>query len=524
MSPLHVKGSRWSQCVVPPVRALRMWSRVPGRQSVARWYSVGVRARAVKSTPRGFSWPMAVGAVSSVVGYVAYNRFLSTGGVSLESRSTEPVSGALPTLEQIEAKLHAREKSFWINRNTGVFRFDVSQLPSNNPIEDSHVEQIIALPGDGSRDLYFFGIFDGHGGPFTSSKLAKELVPYVLKRMLHNGLDAADSTLRDAFVSFDHEVVIESFKNLFADPMNRGNVDNILPAVSGSCALLSVFDSKTDSLKVAVTGDSRTLVVGQNETDGKWFVKSCTIDQTGDNPKEVERIQGEHPGEPNVVRRGRILGSLQPSRAFGDHRYKVKEVEGKTLDSLPEHVKLYLRREPKDFLTPPYVTARPEVTTAAIARDNIKFMVMGSDGLFELLTNEEIASLVIKWADRYMPNNKVGEQLRGLPPVEDISAEKESQRLAFRYKDKAPAGGQGFLLQDANVATHLIRNALSAGGRPEYVSTLVSIPAPMSRKYRDDLTVTVAFFGPDSESITHNNSQQGMSINYEASTKPRANL
>ena len=86
---------------------------------------------------------------------------------------------------KIEAKLHDREESHFVNRGTGIFRYDVAQLPSNHPIEDDHVEQIITIPiesEDGKsieKDLYFFGIFDGHGGPFTSEKLSKDLVRYV---------------------------------------------------------------------------------------------------------------------------------------------------------------------------------------------------------------------------------------------------------------------------------------------------------------------------------------------------------
>ena len=71
------------------------------------------------------------------------------------------------------------------------------------------------------------------------------------------------------------------------------------------------------------------------------------------------------------------------------------------LSDLPEVAKLYFRREPRDFKTPPYVTAEPVITSAKIG-ENTKFIVMGSDGLFELLTNEEIASLVIRWMDKNM--------------------------------------------------------------------------------------------------------------------------
>lgn len=85
---------------------------------------------------------------------------------------------------------------------------------------------------------------------------------------------------------------------------------------------------------------------------GQWRAELLSEDQEGLNVKEVERyvsslrisahmtisfhllnrvtahpsrIRSEHPPaeRDSVVRRGRILGGLQPTRAFGDARYKV---------------------------------------------------------------------------------------------------------------------------------------------------------------------------------------------------------
>jgi pyruvate dehydrogenase phosphatase len=50
------------------------------------------------------------------------------------------------------------------------------------------------------------------------------------------------------------------------------------------------------------------------------------------------------------------------------------------------------------------------------------------------------------------------------------------------------------VVQDRNAATHLVRNALG-GKNQEQVSALLTLPAPISRRYRDDLTVQVIFFG-----------------------------
>lgn len=106
---------------------------------------------------------------------------------------------------------------------------------------------------------------------------------------------------------------------------------------------MALFDTAHKNLYVALTGDCRAVAgVWEPTSDGKgtWRVDVLTEDQTAENPNEVQRyvlrlrdiqwlisslsIISEHPRteEQDVVRNGRILGGLQPSRAFGDARYK----------------------------------------------------------------------------------------------------------------------------------------------------------------------------------------------------------
>lgn len=110
-----------------------------------------------------------------------------------------------------------------------------------------------------------------------------------------------------------------------------------------------------------------------------------------------------------------------------------------------------------------------------------------------------------------------------LPEVKDLSTDLESQRPPFRYmsqdKKRNYAKDPEYFIEDSNVATHLIRNALSSAGSKEYVSTLVSIPSPMSRRYRDDLTVTVAFFGDSGNDV-----DGSLVTNIEATTAPKPKL
>ncbi|QWU87212.1 hypothetical protein CA3LBN_001477 [Candidozyma haemuli] len=417
--------------------------------------------------------------------------------------------------EQVSAKLRQFEESYNVHRGKGVTRYDICQLPSNSPIEDDRAEEIVQVPilQDNnvrtSTDWMFFGVYDGHGGWTTSSKLRDQLISYVITelgtifkpskeenlRYVPNSA-TIDQAIKNGFLKLDHEIVNKNIEKLLNDNNKAKAAELLMPALSGSCALLSFYDTNSKMLKVAVTGDSRALL--GSFKNNQWTVRQLSIDQTGSNPTEVARIISEHPDEPNVVRNGRVLGSLEPSRAFGDCRYKLP---GSIQDRL--YKQFFGKKLPSNLNSPPYVTAEPVVTTTKVSPENNDFLVMASDGLYEMLSNEEIVGLVVKWMEKeklVKPNksfwNYFGSSEKGLPQVSDITNDKTSKPPFRRNRLNT---GNGFLLEDKNVSTHLIRNALSNGGSKEQLSMLISIPSPVSRRYRDDLTVTVVFFGKDSD-------------------------
>ena len=63
-------------------------------------------------------------------------------------------------------------------------------------------------------------------------------------------------------------------------------------------------------------------------------------------------------------------------------------------------------------------------------------------------------------------------------------------------KSKSHTGSWSF--KDDNVSAHLIRNAFG-GGDEIALRKLLSIPAPYSRRYRDDITVTVVWWEDGNE-------------------------
>lgn len=265
----------------------------------------------------------------------------------------------LLTPEECTVKLRANEESYNVSRGNGVYRYDVNQLASNDPIEDDHVEQIIAAPspsGDTPVDItvdparpdqafvknatgeygdwMFWGIFDGHVGWYTSELLKRQLIPYVVRELSNlyvqnkiqgtekSGLDvppsslAIDQAIKRGFTALDDEIVLNSVNRLLKNPSKRLAADILLPAHSGSCAILTFLDSQTGRLKVACTGDSRAIIGRKDPNTGKWKVEVLSIDQTGRNQEEAERLRKEHPGEErDVVKRGRVLGGLEPTRA-----------------------------------------------------------------------------------------------------------------------------------------------------------------------------------------------------------------
>ncbi|KAI4150727.1 MAG: hypothetical protein LQ341_001045 [Variospora aurantia] len=446
------------------------------------------------------------------------------GPITKSSNAPASSQHAMLSPEEATQKLRQSEESYKVLRGRGVLRYDLVQLPSNNPIEDDHAEKLIetslslAVPNSITRtpetsDWMFWSVFDGHGGWTTSAKLRHVLTSFVAREIsatyraaLANpsltspSPTSIDEAIKRAFVKCDHEIVHESVVKAQKANTKSAAAALLSPALSGSCALLSFYDSRSKEFRVACTGDSRA-VLGRRNPNGTWIAQPLSEDQTGGTPSEIVRLRAEHPNEPNVVARGRILGNLEPSRAFGDAHYKwARDVQ--------EMVKTqWFGRSPVALLkTPPYVTAEPVITTTKVKPEKGDFVVLATDGLWEMLTNEEVVGLVSKWleanpvsAKTAFTNSSTGSWTQSffgggsdggfkgkraaVLPVDRPQVEKsqEGQRSSSirRTQWGIGAGDERFVVEDSNAATHLVRNAL--GGK--------------DRDMVDDLTVEVIFFG-----------------------------
>lgn len=415
------------------------------------------------------------------------------------------------TPDQATSKLRRNEESYFVGRGKGVVRYDVVQIPSNDPIEDDHSEKIIetneTISGspNSPSDWMFWGVFDGHSGWTTSAKLRQVLINYVARELNSTyqaspnpSNDAIEAAMKTGFTRLDNEIVHESAQKVMKGNSKLVAAELLAPALSGSCALLSFYDTNTGLLRVACTGDSRAIL-GRRNDNGKWAATALSIDQTGSNQDEEARMRKLHPGEDHVIRNGRVLGGLEPTRAFGDATYKwTRQVSERLKES-------FFGRTPSALLkTPPYVTAEPVVTTTRIQPERGDFVVMATDGLWEMLSNEEVVGLVGQWIDKHSADSNGNSasswtkmftaSQKGLPVEASKDNNNSGQKAPIRQRQWGVKESDRFVVEDENVATHLVRNALG-GKDKDMVCALLSLPAPYSRRYRDDLTVEVIFFG-----------------------------
>ena len=125
------------------------------------------------------------------------------------------------------------------------------------------------------------------------------------------------------------------------------------------------------------------MVLGTLSENETWVATKLSADHSPENPSEWKRICSEHPGERGdvVFTNGRLCGVLMPTRAFGDFKLKwpadrIRRFFG------AKHVL-------KNYRTPPYLTAKPEVTHHVL-KPRDKFLIIASDGLWDQMTPMQV--------------------------------------------------------------------------------------------------------------------------------------
>lgn len=369
-------------------------------------------------------------------------------------------------------------------------RCDGAQIASNSICEDRFTVDTFPSPkGDGGHWLAC-AVFDGHSGWQTAELLTKELLPYVQSKFNKvdwkaSDLDVPDQILHqaivDAFVSLDDRIVRGCLDFPESPAPLEEKIAALLPAYSGSCALLSLYDPQSKYLHVACTGDSRA-VLGRRSADGKWEATPLSVDQTGSNEDEIERLKREHPGEEGICKDGRVLG-MMVSRAFGDARWKWPLDFHERVRRKYYAPALLAPRYPSK--TPPYLTAEPVITSTKIDTSVTSFVILATDGMWDMMSSQQAVDLVGKWIEVQSGARKSEQKMPEQKPFVDFEQWRNGTSWKF-VEDRTT-------IQDSNAATHLARNALG-GNNKEMQNAWLAFQPPMSRNIRDDITIQVLLF------------------------------
>ncbi|KAJ8634549.1 hypothetical protein MRB53_008816 [Persea americana] len=209
-----------------------------------------------------------------------------------------------------------------------------SSQGKRNSMEDFYETTVAGVDGE---IVGLFGVFDGHGGA--------QAAEYVKQNLFSN-------LIKDAkFITDTKSAIVDAYNHTDSEFLNSENNQNRDAGSTASTAILV-----GDRLLVANVGDSRAVIC----RNGKAIAVSR--DHKPDQTDERQRIE-DAGGFVMWAGTWRVGGVLAVSRAFGDKPLKQ------------------------------YVVADPEIKEEVVD-SSLEFLILASDGLWDVVTNEESVSLV----------------------------------------------------------------------------------------------------------------------------------
>ena len=253
--------------------------------------------------------------------------------------------------------------------------------------EDAHVAKVSI--GE-KKDLDVFGVFDGHGG----KEISKFVSEHFIDELTKNPNVSKDLTvaLKETFIKMDEIMLkpesIEEIKKFTRmskeeddlqsknEPPNPqmqlisaliGQKDpesNDISMRTGCTACVMSIDETNKKLYFANAGDSRAVMCK------KGIAEAMSEDHKPEMESEKTRIYKAD----GWISEGRVKGNLNLTRGFGDLEYK----QNKNL-------------KPEEQM----ITANPDIKVIDFT-DDIDFVIIGCDGIWDCLKNQEACDFVSK--------------------------------------------------------------------------------------------------------------------------------
>ena len=218
-------------------------------------------------------------------------------------------------------------------------------------MEDAHISD---ASFDGDTGL--FAIFDGHGGCEVAKFCAKHFGEE-LKRNQNYMQGKYEEALKDTFLLMDVMLVSPEGQAELRTMKNEADGGDSFAGCTANVCLITKKE-----IYCANAGDSRSYLFSNKRTI------ELSFDHKPDNQIEKNRISKAG----GFIIEGRVNGNLNLSRAIGDLEYKKNP-------SLKPNEQL--------------ISAYPDVTKRPQKSEDF-FIVMGCDGVWEILTGEDICSII----------------------------------------------------------------------------------------------------------------------------------
>ena len=241
--------------------------------------------------------------------------------------------------------------------------FGVKKINQDTPVASVNI--------NGIKEFNIFGVLDGHGT--NGHHVSKYLSNYLLEKITKNkeiselkNLSKIYETIKKSNYSLLINIFLKADEALY-----RQNFD---VTFSGTTCVLVIQIGK--KIICANVGDSRAILVYNNKKDSKNSIFNLSHDFKPDLPDEKKRIykmggtvdqmldmNGMKAGPPRVWGVGKNYPGLAMSRSLGDFKGKKYGII-----SLPEIIEVDLD-------------------------ENVKYIVICSDGVWEFLSNENVMEI-----------------------------------------------------------------------------------------------------------------------------------
>lgn len=226
--------------------------------------------------------------------------------------------------------------------------------------KNENQDEVLVLPKINQVSYQFlFGVFDGHG---DSGHLVSSLIKSRLKACASSLKQTTNLSELSDFLTYSIQLASQSLENSSIEIKDSG------------CTLCLVLISG-NTLICANIGDSRCII---SKKSPKLTAEALSTDHKPSNPSESARI----------LKAG---GKISENNFSADTEQVLR-----VWCSNPKAPGLAMTRSIGDkYLKKVGVINEPEITSRHLTKDD-KFLVIASDGIWDVLTNEEVTRIIEK--------------------------------------------------------------------------------------------------------------------------------